>query len=198
MTEILKLNDISKVAENALGNNYTLVKESADPKGIMLRSFKMHDYTLDENTIAIARAGAGTNNIPVEKYADQGVVVFNTPGANANAVKELVLTALLVASRNVIPAIDWVKTLKENCGYYNYCEYGLNFTAVYEDLPIADVNYYCSVGDTNPVYVDEIFYGGIDVKTNMCPYDIKTTESFAWIKPFTSQEVSSVETLLQR
>ena len=98
---------------------------------------------------------------------------------------------------HVDDTLDWVKTLKENCGYYNYCEYGLNFTAVYEDLPIADVNYYCSVDDTNPVYVDEIFYGGIDVKTNMCPYDIKTTESFAWIKPFTSQEVSSVETLLQ-
>jgi len=78
----------------------------------MLRSFKMHDYKLDENTIAIARAGAGVNNIPCTEYAEQGVVVFNTPGANANAVKELVLSALFIGSRNIIAATDWVKTLK--------------------------------------------------------------------------------------
>ena len=112
MKNILTLNAISPVINDVFDATYNVANDAEKPVGIMLRSFKMHDYTLDENTIAIARAGAGTNNIPVEKYADQGVVVFNTPGANANAVKELVLTALLVASRNVIPAIDWVKTLK--------------------------------------------------------------------------------------
>ena len=94
---------------------------------------------------------------------------------------------------HVDDTLDWVETLSANCdGYYNYCENGLNFTAVYEDLPIADVNYYCSVDDTNPVYVDEIFYGGIDVKTNMCPYDIKTTEPLAWVVPFTQDEINQI------
>jgi D-3-phosphoglycerate dehydrogenase len=74
----------------------------------------MHDYALDKETVAIARAGAGTNNIPVKEYAEQGVVVFNTPGANANAVKELVLAGLFISSRRVVSGIEWAKTLKGN------------------------------------------------------------------------------------
>ena len=112
MTEILKLNDISKVAENALGNNYTLVKESADPKGIMLRSFNMHEYDIPSSVLCVGRAGAGVNNIPIQKCSEQGIVVFNTPGANANAVKELVLCGLLLASRKVTAGIEWTNTLK--------------------------------------------------------------------------------------
>ena len=112
MKNILTLNAISPVINDIFDSTYNVSNDVASPVGIMLRSFKMHDYTLDENTIAIARAGAGTNNIPVKEYAEQGVVVFNTPGANANAVKELVLAALLIGSRNVINATDWVKTLK--------------------------------------------------------------------------------------
>ncbi|MBQ3116631.1 MAG: 3-phosphoglycerate dehydrogenase [Clostridia bacterium] len=112
MKNILTLNAISPVINDVFDATYNVANDAENPVGIMLRSFKMHDYKLDENTIAIARAGAGTNNIPVEEYAKQGVVVFNTPGANANAVKELVLSTLFMASRNVIPAIEWVKTLK--------------------------------------------------------------------------------------
>jgi D-3-phosphoglycerate dehydrogenase len=112
MKNILLLNSISPVVNDIFNSEYSLSTDCASPVGIMLRSFKMHDYELDENTIAIARAGAGTNNIPVEKYANEGVVVFNTPGANANAVKELVLSALFLASRNVIEANRWVDTLK--------------------------------------------------------------------------------------
>jgi D-3-phosphoglycerate dehydrogenase len=112
MKNILTLNAISPVVNDIFDATYKVENDVENPVGIMLRSFKMHDYELNANTIAIARAGAGTNNIPVEKYAEQGVVVFNTPGANANAVKELVLAALLMGSRNVINATDWVKTLK--------------------------------------------------------------------------------------
>ena len=112
MKNILTLNAISPVINDVFDATYNVASDATSPVGIMLRSFKMHDYKLDENTIAIARAGAGTNNIPVNEYAEQGVVVFNTPGANANAVKELVLAGILVASRNVINATDWVKTLK--------------------------------------------------------------------------------------
>ena len=113
MNNILTLNSISNVIDNIFGENYNVSSEVENPVGIMLRSFKMHDYKLDANTIAIARAGAGTNNIPVEEYAKDGVVVFNTPGANANAVKELVMCALLLGSRKVIPAIEWVDTLAD-------------------------------------------------------------------------------------
>ncbi len=112
MKNILTLNAISPVINDIFDSEYNIASDVQKPDGIMLRSFKMHDYELDKNTIAIARAGAGTNNIPVEKYAEQGVVVFNTPGANANAVKELVIASLLMGSRNVMNATAWVKTLK--------------------------------------------------------------------------------------
>ena len=112
MKNILTLNAISPVINDVFDSTYNVANDVNAPIGIMLRSFKMHDYKLDENTIAIARAGAGTNNIPVSEYAEQGVVVFNTPGANANAVKELVLASLLIGSRNLMNATDWVKTLK--------------------------------------------------------------------------------------
>jgi len=112
MKNILTLNAISPVINDVFDASYNVANDATNPVGIMLRSFKMHDYKLDENTIAIARAGAGTNNIPVQEYAEQGVVVFNTPGANANAVKELVLAGLFISSRRIIPGIEWVKTLK--------------------------------------------------------------------------------------
>ncbi len=112
MKNILTLNSISPVINDIFDSTYNIASDAEKPVGIMLRSFKMHGYELDENTVAIARAGAGTNNIPVDEYADKGVVVFNTPGANANAVKELVLAALLIGSRNVMNATEWVKTLK--------------------------------------------------------------------------------------
>ena len=112
MKNILTLNAISPVINDVFDSTYDVSATAEKPVGIMLRSFKMHDYELDENTIAVARAGAGVNNIPLEKYAEQGVVVFNTPGANANAVKELVLATLLIGSRNIIKASEWVKSLK--------------------------------------------------------------------------------------
>ena len=112
MKNILTLNAISPVINDIFDASYNVSSTATNPCGILLRSFKMHDYALDENTIAVARAGAGVNNIPCEEYAKQGVVVFNTPGANANAVKELVVASLLMASRNIVEAIDWVKTLK--------------------------------------------------------------------------------------
>lgn len=112
MKEILKLNAISPLAEQTLGKNYALTENAAAPIAVMLRSFSMHDYDLPSSVLAVARAGAGVNNIPVADYAERGVVVFNTPGANANAVKELCLAALLLASRGIIDGVEWTKTLK--------------------------------------------------------------------------------------
>lgn len=111
MKEILKLNAISPLADQNLGKNYKLTDKATKPIAIMLRSFSMHDYALPDSVIAVARAGAGTNNIPVADYSERGVVVFNTPGANANAVKELCLAALLLSSRGIIDGIEWTKTL---------------------------------------------------------------------------------------
>lgn len=112
MYKILCLNKISPVGTKRLGEAYTFSPEVENPDGILVRSAAMHDMELSENLLAIARAGAGVNNIPVDKCLEKGIVVFNTPGANANAVKELVLCALLLTSRRIAPAMDWVKTLK--------------------------------------------------------------------------------------
>lgn len=114
MKNILTLNSISPVINDIFNSEYNVANDVSNPVGIMLRSFKMHDYVLNKNTVAVARAGAGVNNIPVDEYAKSGVVVFNTPGANANAVKELVLCALLLGSRKIVPAIEWANTLKGN------------------------------------------------------------------------------------
>ena len=113
MYNILTLNKISKIGLSVLDpDKYCCSDNVSAPDAILVRSASMHDMKLDENTLAVARAGAGVNNIPLADYADAGVVVFNTPGANANAVKELVICALLLASRKVAAAIDWAKSLK--------------------------------------------------------------------------------------
>jgi D-3-phosphoglycerate dehydrogenase len=114
MYQIQTLNKISKKGLAVLDENYTCADETENPDGIILRSFKMHDMELPESLRAVARAGAGVNNIPIDKCTDKGIVVFNTPGANANAVKEIVLGALFLASRKVVQGIEWEKTLIGN------------------------------------------------------------------------------------
>ena len=124
MAQILKLNEISPVADKEFPAGYTFTKEAENPDGIMLRSFNMHEYPLGSNLLAVARAGAGTNNIPIPACTEKGVVVFNTPGANANAVKELVLCELFLGGRKITDAIDWVKTLKGTEGISKAVEKG--------------------------------------------------------------------------
>lgn len=94
-------------------NTYQVGPELTDADALMLRSQKLHDEIIDENVIAVARAGAGVNNIPVQAYAQRGIVVFNTPGANANAVKELVAGALLLASRDIFGGMNYVQSLAD-------------------------------------------------------------------------------------
>ncbi len=110
MFQVKTLNKIDNRGLDLFSDNYQIV-EDGDVDAIVLRSFKMHDYPLNANLKAIARAGAGTNNVPVEKCAEEGIVVFNTPGANANGVKEAVIAGLLLASRDIVGAIEWGKTL---------------------------------------------------------------------------------------
>lgn len=114
MYNILTLNKIAAVGTDRLGTSYTVSDTCEAPDAVLVRSASMHDMDMPETLLTIARAGAGTNNIPVDKCAEEGIVVFNTPGANANAVKELVIAGLFLASRNVIGGIEWAKTLKGN------------------------------------------------------------------------------------
>lgn len=108
------LNAISNVGLEVFDENYTKVDNIQDADAVLVRSAAMHDMELGENVKVIARAGAGVNNIPLTKCADQGVVVFNTPGANANAVKELVIAGMFLASRDVIGGANWVQSERQN------------------------------------------------------------------------------------
>ena len=113
MFQIKTLNKIAACGTDKFDKEkYTVADECAAPDGIMVRSAAMHEMELPASLKAIARAGAGVNNIPLDKCSEAGIVVFNTPGANANAVKELVIAGLLISSRKVISGIEWAKTLK--------------------------------------------------------------------------------------
>lgn len=109
MTKYTCLNPISQVGLNVFTDQYEAVESLADADVALVRSAAMHDLDLPESLAAVARAGAGVNNIPLTKCADKGVVVFNTPGANANGVKELVIAGLLLASRNIVGGCGWVQ-----------------------------------------------------------------------------------------
>lgn len=107
------LNPIASVGLNLFSDNYKKTEELKDAQAVLVRSAAMHDLELPEGLEAVARAGAGVNNIPLEKCAEQGIVVFNTPGANANGVKELVIAGMLLASRDITGGIEWVKANKD-------------------------------------------------------------------------------------
>ena len=113
MYNVLTLNSISEVGLSKLNpKKYIIGDDIKDPEGIILRSYDMHEMELPESLAAVARAGAGTNNIPIDKCSEKGIVVFNTPGANANAVKGLVLTGIFLSSRKIVEGIEWAKELK--------------------------------------------------------------------------------------
>ena len=112
---MFKIQTLNKIDTEGLSifplSNYEIASELPNPDAIVLRSYKMHDMELPASLKAIARAGAGVNNIPIEKCTEKGIVVFNTPGANANGVKELVIAGLLLASRDISESISWAQTL---------------------------------------------------------------------------------------
>ncbi|MFS0820863.1 phosphoglycerate dehydrogenase [Bacillus sp. 1P02SD] len=115
--QVKTIKTLNNIAESGLKvfekGSFTIDDQSENPDAIVVRSFNMHDLELGDNVKAIARAGVGVNNIPIQKCTEKGIVVFNTPGANANAVKEMVLTALMATSRNVFAGISWTKTLED-------------------------------------------------------------------------------------
>ena len=114
MFQINCLNPISKIGLDNLTTDYRINDNVNEADAILVRSAAMHDMDLPDCLLAVARAGAGTNNIPLDKCAEKGIVVFNTPGANANAVKELVIAGMLLASRDVVGGIEWCKANKDD------------------------------------------------------------------------------------
>ena len=114
MFRINCLNPIAEVGLKNFSNQYEITKEAQEADGILVRSASMHEMELPRGLLAVARAGAGVNNIPLDKCAEQGIVVFNTPGANANGVKELVFAGMLLAARDVVGGIEWVKSVKDD------------------------------------------------------------------------------------
>lgn len=114
MINVNCLNNIASVGLDLFSSDYNANAAFEEADAVLVRSAKMHDMELPDNILAIARAGAGVNNIPLDKCADKGIVVFNTPGANANAVKEHVLAALLLASRDLLGGIKWVEDNKDD------------------------------------------------------------------------------------
>lgn len=108
------LNPISKFGTNLFTAQYSITDQINEAEGILVRSASMHDMNLSDNLLAVARAGAGVNNIPLENCAEKGIVVFNTPGANANGVKELVFAGMLLAARDVIGGIEWCKANQDD------------------------------------------------------------------------------------
>lgn len=114
MFQINCLNPISKVGLQNLTADYQMTDNVNDAEGILVRSASMHEMELSDQLLAVARAGAGVNNIPLEKCAEKGIVVFNTPGANANGVKELVIAGMLLGARDILGGIQWVKDNKDD------------------------------------------------------------------------------------
>ena len=113
MTKVKYLNPISTQGTALWTKEYETTEDAAQAQAIMVRSASMHDMVLPDNLLAVARAGAGVNNIPLDRCAEQGIVVFNTPGANARSVMELALCGMLLGCRDIVGGINWVKSIKD-------------------------------------------------------------------------------------
>lgn len=124
MYKIGTFNKISPVGLNKLTDNFTLIDDQNVAEGIILRSYDMHEMDFSDDLLAIGRAGAGTNNVPVDRCTEKGICVFNAPGANANAVKELVICGMILAARNVTAGYSWAKTLVGSEGVGKQIEKG--------------------------------------------------------------------------
>ncbi|WP_304975943.1 NAD(P)-dependent oxidoreductase, partial [uncultured Acetatifactor sp.] len=122
MYKINCMNPIAQVGLQNFSSQYEITPDVEAADGILVRSASMHEMELPKGLLAVARAGAGVNNIPLDRCAEHGVVVFNTPGANANGVKELVIAGMLLAARDVVGGIEWVKASKEDADISKFAE----------------------------------------------------------------------------
>ncbi len=193
--KILTLNAISTVGLNRLSaDQFQTGGDIADPDAILLRSHNMHDMPIPESVVAVGRAGAGTNNIPINQMNARGIAVFNTPGANANAVKELVLAGMLLASRNIIPAIRFVDGLqkKDNAALHQQVEAEKKHFSGTE-LPGQTLGI-IGLGKIGRLVADAAIKLGMKV----FGYDPKITVDAAWSLPAEVKKASDIEALVHR
>jgi len=191
--EILVLNSIAQVGLKRLpAERYRVDKESAHPDAILLRSQDLHEMKIAACVKAIGRAGAGTNNIPVKLMSERGVPVFNAPGANANAVKELVLAGMLIAARNLAPALEFVRTLKgEDAALEKRVEEGKKQYAGIE-LPQHTLGI-IGLGKIGSLVAD----AAIRLGMNVLGYDPEITVDAAWGLPSQVKKAHSIDEVLK-
>jgi len=189
--EILVINQIAQVGLKRFpAERYTLVKESKDPWAILVRSQDLHKYEFGPSLRAVGRAGAGVNNIPVAALSKRGIPVFNAPGANANAVKELVLAGMLIAARNLAPALEFIKSVKgENLE--KQVEDGKKSFAGFE-LPGHTLGV-VGLGKIGSLIADAAIRLGMDV----LGYDPHITVESAWSLPSQVRRANSVDEILK-
>jgi D-3-phosphoglycerate dehydrogenase / 2-oxoglutarate reductase len=188
------LNSIAVVGLNRLPRDrYEVASEVARPDAILLRSFKMHDIEVPSSLLAVGRAGAGTNNIPVAKLSKIGVPVFNTPGANANAVKELVLAGLLMSARNLPQALDFVRTLKTSGDELDKAVEAGKKSFVGFELPRRTLG----VVGLGAIGV-EVANAALKLGMNVLGYDPSITVQYAWQLSAGVQKAVNLEDLFAR
>jgi len=189
--EILVINQIAPVGLKRFpAEKYTVVKEAKDPQAILVRSQDLHKFEFGPSLRALGRAGAGTNNIPVPALSKRGVPVFNAPGANANAVKELVLAGMLIAARNLAPALDFVRKL-ESEDLENRVEEGKkNFAG--SELPGHTLGV-IGLGKVGSLVADAAIRLGMNVQG----YDPHITVEAAWSLPSQVKRAASIEELVR-
>lgn len=194
MRNILTLNNISaKGIEHLPADRYNIASEIKDPDAILLRSYKMHDMEIPESLMAVGRAGAGVNNIPVEKLSRMGIPVFNAPGANANAVKELVLAGMFLAARNLCPAWDYARNLAgSDQEIQKRVEAGKKQFKGFE-LPERTLG----VIGLGAIGV-QVANAALSLGMNVVGYDPSITVSRAWQLSSTVQQTGSINDLLAR
>ena len=190
--EILVINQIAQVGlERFPAERYAVVKESKDPWAILVRSQDLHKFEFGPSLRAVGRAGAGVNNIPVPVLSKRGIPVFNAPGANANAVKELVLAGMLIAARNLAPALDFVRGLQKGEGLDKTVESGKKQFAGFE-LPGHTLGV-IGLGKIGSLVAD----AAIRLGMNVLGYDPHITVEAAWSLPSQVRRANSVDDLLK-
>ena len=190
--EILVINQIAQVGlERFPAERYAVVKESKDPWAILVRSQDLHQFEFGPSLRAVGRAGAGVNNIPVPVLSKRGIPVFNAPGANANAVKELVLAGMLIAARNLAPALDFVRGLQKGEGLDKTVESGKKQFAGFE-LPGHTLGV-IGLGKIGSLVAD----AAIRLGMNVLGYDPHITVEAAWSLPSQVRRANSVDDLLK-
>ena len=191
--KIQTLNAISKKGLSRLPDGYTVGNDVADPDAILVRSQAMHDMTIADSVLCIGRAGAGTNNIPVKTMSEKGVVVFNAPGANANAVKELVIAGMLMGTRNIFPALKFVSGLVgDDESLHKQVESGKKHFVGHElrgsTLGIIGLG---AIGS-------QLAESAIQLGMNVVGFDPEITVDAAWRLPSQVKKAASIDDLVKR